>query len=193
MGGRLPPLMRRLLLGFVVLALTGCSGDSGDREGAVPTTMASPNGLPGPRCDLIEPGWNVGYQLCQDPSSPTDRGRFEFRGRGRIPIDYPYAGPGGHWSGGFVSRDVKTLLLQWTAECEVPFAFFVPASGGKPRLVTGERRVEHAPATIAHGWTVDGDAIVEVMPGCGERGNSELWLISPTGNRRRLEESSTSG
>ncbi len=179
--------MRRVLVPLVVVALAGCSAGSGDHQAAAPATTASPNGLLGARCDLIEPGSNLGYQLCQDPSSPTDRGRFEFRGRGRIPIDYPNSGPSGHWSDGFVSRDGKTLLLQWTAECEVPFAFFVPARGGKPRLVTGESKPEDADPTIAHGWTLDGHAIVEVMPGCSERGKTELWLISPTGDRRRLE------
>lgn len=146
-----------------------------------------------PRCDLLEPAWNFSYQLCQDPSSPSDRGRIEFRGRGRIPIDHPYAGPSGHWSDGFVSRDGKTLLLQWTGECEVPLAFFVPAAGGKPRLVTGERRVDQAPATIATGGLPTAMRFVEVMPGCGERGNSELWLISLGGARQLLAEAQTKG
>lgn len=176
---------------LAAVALAGCSDakSSGDRETRSPVTTAAATAPPGPSCDLLEPGANFGYQLCQDPNNPADRGRIEFRGRGRIPIEYPYMGPAGHWADGFVSRDGKTLLLQWTAECEVPFAFFVPAAGGKPRLVTGERRVDQAPATIAHGWTLDGDAIVEVMPGCGEQGDTELWLISPAGDRRRLEES----
>ena len=52
-------------------------------------------GVPTARCDLIEPGWNVAYALCQDPSNPRDRGRFEFRNR-PIPIAYPYRGPAGH-------------------------------------------------------------------------------------------------
>jgi hypothetical protein len=89
---------------------------------------------------------------------------------------------------GFLSGD--TLLVQWTAECEVPFAFFVPARGGTPRLVTGERSLRNAPASIAHGWTTSGQAIIETIPTCNEAGpgksESEIWLISPDGQKRRL-------
>ena len=139
----------RPLFCLLAVALAGCGGGSGsgELESKAPATTAVSAMLPAPSCDLLEPAWNVRYQLCHDPSNPSDRGRIEFRGRDRIQIDYPYAGPGGHWSDGFVSRDGKTLLLQWTAECEVPLAFFVQAAGGKPRLVTGGRQVDHAPAS----------------------------------------------
>jgi hypothetical protein len=81
------------------------------------------------------------------------------------------------------------LLAQWTAECEVPFTFFVPARGGKPRFVTGEQTLAAARPSIAHGWTLAGEAIVEVMPGCSEARAgraTELWLISPSRRMRRL-------
>jgi hypothetical protein len=109
-----------------------------------------------------------------------------------IPIAYPYEGPAGHWSGGFLSPDGRVLLAQWTAECEVPFAFFVPARGGRPRFVTGGRTIEAARPSIAHGWTLNGEAIVEILPGCGEgdpRAATELWLVSPDGRRHRLRPS----
>lgn len=108
----------------------------------------------------MQPGTNVRYLLCY--SGTNDHGSFWFRGRGRIPIATPTEAPGGHWSGGFLAGD--TLLAQWTAECEVPYAFFVPARGGTPRLVTGERSMENAPASIAHGWTISGEAIIEGDP-----------------------------
>jgi len=94
--------------------------------------------------------------------------------------------PSRHWSGGFVSPDGRTLLAQWTAECEVPFAFFAPAKGGKPRLVAGEQKIDDASPSVAHGWTRDSDAIVEVLSGCSERGASEIQLISPAGEKRVL-------
>ena len=138
-----------------------------------------------PDCTPMEPGSNDRFLLCR--SRPTDRGGFWFRGRGQIPVAYPSKGPAGHWSGGFLAGD--TLLAQWTAECEVPFAFFVPARGGTPRLVTGERSMENAPASIAHGWTISGEAVIEVIPNCSAatpHAQSELWLISPDGEQRRL-------
>jgi hypothetical protein len=138
-----------------------------------------------PACTPIEAGRNDRYLLCWRPSSPSDRGGFSFRGRGRIPIAYPYEGPAGQWSGGFLSPDGETLLAQWTAECEVPFAFFVPARGGTPRLVTGERSIEDAPPSIAHGWTVGGEAIIEVIPGCSE-GTPQAQTGSGSSRRRTV-------
>jgi hypothetical protein len=140
-----------------------------------------------PDCAPMEPGSNDRFLLCR--STPTDRGGFWFRGRGQIPVAYPSKGPAGHWSGGFLSGD--TILAQWMAECEVPYAFFVPARGGTPRLVTSERSLAAAAPSIAHGWTRSGQAIIEVIPGCGEERpetESEFWLISPDGQERRLRD-----
>ena len=168
------------VLGVAVLG--GCSrGESPVAEG---TTTSGTRAVPA-SCSLMQPGTNVRYLLCY--SGTNDHGSFWFRGRGRIPISTPTEAPGGHWSGGFLAGD--TLLAQWTAECEVPYAFFVPARGGTPRLVTGERSMENAPASIAHGWTISGEAIIEVIPNCSEatpHAQSELWLISPDGEQRRV-------
>jgi hypothetical protein len=49
--------------------------------------------------------------------------------------------------------------------------------------------MESAPVSIAHGWTISGEAIIEVIPNCSEatpHAQSELWLISPSGERRHL-------
>jgi hypothetical protein len=133
----------------------------------------------------MEPGRNAGWFLCT-----KGRGSFWWRGHGRVPIAYPTGGPAGHWSAG--SLYGKTLLLEWRAECEVPYAFFVPFRGGTPRLVTGERKISvRAPASIAHGWTDSGEAIIEVIPGCNQAGpdapKTELRLVSPKdGKQRRL-------
>jgi hypothetical protein len=166
-------------------ALGGCGGD--DAPGGVETT---PRTRALPACTPMEPGRNDRFLLCSGASSPSDRGGFSLRGRGRIPIAYPYEGRAGHWSGGFLSPDGDTLLAQWTAECEVPYAFFVPARGGTPRPVTGERSIEDAPPSIAHGWTMSGEAIIEVFPGCSEgtpNAQTEIWLVSPKdGSQRRL-------
>jgi hypothetical protein len=177
------------LLGFV--AIGGCA--RGDRSVATETTRPMVTETTPPRalaaCTPMEPGRNDRFLLCWRPNA-GDRGEFSFRGRGRIPIAYPSKGPAGHWSGGFLSPDGDTLLAQWTAECEVPYAFFVPARGGTPRPVTGERRIEDAPPSIAHGWTQSGEAIIEVIPECSEgtpHAQTEILLISPKdGNQRRL-------
>ena len=66
----------------------------------------------------------------------------------------------GHWRNAFTSPDGRRLLLTWSAECEVPTAFFAPASGGRPIPVTGEANWTKAPESVALGWTRDGRALV---------------------------------
>jgi hypothetical protein len=78
------------------------------------------------------------------------------------------ASPHGRWIGAFRSPDGKRLLLQWSDECETPFAFLASAVGGKARLVTGESSLQGAPESYALGWTRDGRALVELPHGeCG--------------------------
>ena len=181
------PKMQRGLVALIALlgvaSLSGCG--AGDRTVVAATR---PDTQAPPRCTLMEPGMNERFLLCRR-SSPRDRGSFSFRGRGPIRISYPHEGPGGQWSGGFLSPDGRTLLLQWTAECEVPFAYFVPARGGTPRLVMGERRIEDARPSIAHGWIRRGEAIIETLSPCSgadTHPRGEMWLVSPDGKRRRL-------
>ena len=45
----------------------------------------------------------------------------------------------GHWVEAWLSPDGKTLLAQWSGECESPSTYFVDARGGRPSYVTGER------------------------------------------------------
>jgi hypothetical protein len=157
--------VHRLAVAFVAAGAVGAT--AGADAGAVE------------RCHLMEPGFNSAYRLCVDHGPRGGHGRFTFRGR-TIPIASPTTAPAGHWAAGFLSHDGRTLLLQWIAECEVPVAFFVPARGGTPRVVTGERDWANAPASVAHGWTWRGNkAIVEVLPGCSERGASKVRLIAP--------------
>jgi len=89
-------------------------------------------------------GYSIsGYELC-------DSRTFRFAGR-LIDVARPPGSPSGIWIDGFVAPDAKTLLVQWSAECETPYAFFVPTRGGVPRLVTGERSMKNAPISIADG------------------------------------------
>jgi hypothetical protein len=108
------------LVALSAASFAGCGGDD-----ASVALEAATRANPPPDCTRMEPGTNDRFLFCR--ASPTDRGGFWFRGRGQIPVSYPSNTPAGHWSGGFLSAD--TLLAQWTAECEVPFAFFVSARG----------------------------------------------------------------
>ncbi len=78
----------------------------------------------------------------------------------------------GRWRSLSLSPDRATLLGEWVTECEVGYAFFIPAAGGRPRPVTGESdrdfRTE-APGSQELGWASDGRARVFIGgdSGCG--------------------------
>jgi hypothetical protein len=77
-----------------------------------------------------------------------------------LPSQKPAGAKVGHWRTAYLSPDGKTLLAQWSAECEVPVAFFADGRDGAVRPVAGTS-LRNAPESIADGWTQDGRAIVE--------------------------------
>jgi hypothetical protein len=83
-------------------------------------------------------------------------------------------------AGARLSPDGKTLFAQWTAECEIPVAFFIPLDTRKPRPVAPVRY-----ETVAVAWNADGRAGVFFNGGaCGaglERPG--LYLVSLDGGR----------
>jgi hypothetical protein len=86
----------------------------------------------------------------------------------------------GIWSKVKVSPEGNTLLATWSTECENHYAFFIPAAGGKPRLVTGELDWESSPNSFGLGWSGDGRARVGVSGGCGDSAwRPGTYLIDP--------------
>ena len=87
----------------------------------------------------------------------------------------------GHWRDAWLSPDGTTLLAQWSGECEVPTAFFVPAAGGHLRPVTGERDWRNSPESVGGGWARDGRARVALLGGACGVGHPEPgeYLIDP--------------
>ena len=77
-----------------------------------------------------------------------------------LPTQRPAGAKVGHWAAAYPSPDGTVLLAQWSAECEVPIAFFVQGRAGVPRPVLGNS-LRDAPMSVADGWTRDGRAIVE--------------------------------
>ena len=92
----------------------------------------------------------------------------------------------GLWIAAFRSPDGKRLLLQWSDECETPYAFLAPAGGGKATLVTGRRALGSAPESLALGWTRDGRALVLLPHGaCAAGSNSPgVYAFAADGARR---------
>jgi hypothetical protein len=66
----------------------------------------------------------------------------------------------GHWEQAFLAPDGRRLLVQWSAECEIPITFVIQSRGGPLRVVSGERNWADAPESIALGFASDGRAMV---------------------------------
>lgn len=97
----------------------------------------------------------------------------------RLPVDQ--MPERGHWRWAAASPDGKTILAQWTGECEVPQAFLIDASGGRPRGFGRD-------TSLALGWTTDGRAIVfrPAEAGCGTADDAGVYLVTPRGEATRI-------
>jgi len=120
----------------------------------------------------------VSYQLCWRPVGNQHGIFVRVQGKKRAALALKPPGPTpaasmagrvGHWAWAALSPDGSRFLGQWSAECEVPIAFFASSSGGKPVSVTGESDWTKSPDTMAYGWTTDNRAIVFIptRPACG--------------------------
>ena len=91
----------------------------------------------------------------------------------------------GRWVAALPSPDRKTLLAQWLAECEIPFAYFVPTDSREPRPV-----VSALVESIVVGWRADGRARVFLPEGtCGmDATQPGLYLVSLNGKSEFVEQ-----
>jgi hypothetical protein len=87
----------------------------------------------------------------------------------------------GHWRSVERSPDGRTLLLQWSAECESPVAYFADADGSRLRPAGRDSGVE----STAVGWARDGRAVIAFPKGvCGSgRSRSGTYFVHPTTGR----------
>lgn len=90
------------------------------------------------------------------------------------------AAKNGHWVKLYLSPDTKTWLGQWSGECEVQTAYFVPTKGGSPRPVTGHASDE----SIALGWASQNRARILVpRSACGSQFRKPgIYLVDRAGN-----------
>jgi hypothetical protein len=159
-----------LLLCFAT-ALPGCGADGGSAvEGA---TL-------GPECRPAGHTAAGAVHLCYRAEA-QDHGRFAVvdpDGQQRtLAVKSPTQI--GHWRWAAVSPDGAAILAEWSAECEVPIAFLVSTSGGRPRPAFASDA-----ASRAFGWTVDGRAIVSLLtqtPCSGRILKPGLYLVPPEG------------
>ena len=166
--------MKSLPLLAVVL-LAGCGGS------AASIVTVTRTAAPFSSCSRIDESL---IQLCERPAARGYTTAFFARCGERLvalPVEHPPGSKVGHWVTAYLSPDSKTLLAQWSAECEEPQAFFVAAAGGVPRALAGRSDV-----SIGHGWTSGGRAIVEFPRGtCGGTASRPgMYLVSLDGTRQ---------
>ena len=164
-------MTRRALALAVVVALAGCGGDE---QAEPPTTVSTvPSGS---SCEPIGSHAAVAYELCWKPNA-RQHGTFVAVEDGEgtvVPVGTPFRPSGqpliGHWRKAMLSPDGRWFLLQWSAECEVPFTFVVSSSGGEPRPSFGRmRRWWDGRPSTAVGWDDAKTALVETYSDCGGR------------------------
>lgn len=156
-------------------------------------TTGNPGTGRGP-CQLVGRTDEGMLRLCFKPNRGDGHGQFILVSGGTaraVSVTPPGptptasdAGKAGHWAWAALSPDRTTILAQWSAECEVPIAFFVDLGVGVPAPVTGEEDWASSPQSVALGWTTDGRAIVFLPKGppCGSgAGKPGLYLYSAPG------------
>ena len=184
----------------LAVAAAGCGGAESARPTAAPqkATTTSPEK---PKIELrCKPTRAPGYRACERfLGERRQSATLELRiapGRWRVVARQPKGARvdrvvHGYWPDAWLSPDGRALLAQWSGECEIPTAFFVPARGGPMRPVTGERDWRKSPESVALGWMADGRARVRLLGGlCGHAGDPPgIYAIDPrTGEATLLRE-----
>jgi hypothetical protein len=83
----------------------------------------------------------------------------------------------GYWRSVELSPDRKTLLLQWSGECESQTAYLARADGSGLRPVAAE--------SVALGWTRTGRAVLDLPRGAcaGNTRRPGIYLVDPQSRR----------
>lgn len=202
---------RRLLLAaLAVCAVTGIvllgrsPGGSGTPPAAAPAAKApaqgAPQGAPPQlgkvltnQCTAV----SGGFRGCTAFHVGGEMSRIERRDGSRWSVvltpdraPYPRAGASaahvGYWQRVFAAPRGGMVLAQWSAECEVPFAYLIAT---RKRAV---RPLFPRHEAVALGWTSDGLARVRVLGPVYAtktriRFPSGIYLVTPLGHVVRLE------
>jgi hypothetical protein len=170
--------MARRFAAFALLALfvTACGQESAQPTAPQkPTSPVAATTSPDEDC---KPAGQLGDETLFVCWRPGDFGRFLYvAGETERQIAVKPPGKVGHWTWAKLSPDGRTILAQWSAECEVPVAYLIPAAGGAPREAI------HAYASRALRWSRDGRAVVEVVESaCGPTAPKPgVYLVEPDG------------
>jgi hypothetical protein len=183
---------------LLALVLAAVLGGCGSESSAPSTTTAKLGGIRRSNCQPVGEAAEGSFELCFQ-AGQDEHGRFILdTGSTRRELDVSppeptptasAAGKVGHWAWGALAPDGQRIVAQWSAECEVPIAFFVDLESGEPEPVTGEHDWAKSPDSVALGWTTDGRAIVFLPrgPACGSGIEKPgIYLYSSAGRGRLL-------
>jgi hypothetical protein len=108
------------------------------------------------------------FVICGYPWSRRTQPSTVYRGGKKV-----LSRRGGYWRSIELSPDRKTLLLQWSGECESQTAYLARADGGRLRPVGTE--------SVALGWTRSGRAVVDLPRGAcaGAARRPGIYLVDP--------------
>ena len=158
----------------LVFVLPACGAEERSSPSERPHGAAT---TPAAECNPIGQTGGDTLLLCWRGDSRWS-GRFVRQtGAERRVLDVPQPTRVGHWASAVLSPDRKTILAQWSAECEVPIAYLIPTAGGEPREAV------RSYSSRAIGWTEDGRAIVKVLESaCGPNApRPGFYLVDPAG------------
>jgi hypothetical protein len=167
---------RSAAFALLALVLTACGQESAQPTAPQkPATSVATTTSPDEDC---RPAGQLGDETLFLCWRPGDHGRFLYvAGETERQIAVEAPGKVGHWAWARLSPDGQTILAQWSGECEVPVAYFIPAAGGAPREAVP------AYASRALRWSRDGRAVVEVVESaCGSNAPKPgVYLVEPGG------------
>ena len=176
----------RLALVAVVLLAAGCGGSKVSEAGSQ-TPAAQLEKVIRTHCSSVSGGFRACtvFHRMAGEESRIER-RHGTRWSVLLPADRAPYSRHGWWPRVLAAPKGKTLLAEWSGECEIPFTYLIPI-----RTLALRQVFPLQPATPV-GWTRDGLARVKLwkpIPASKTRiaRPSGIYLVTPKGRVVRLE------
>ncbi len=169
----------------LAIALTGCGAGQKPGTHAVQTGKAQAPHAARLRCTSV----SLGFRACTAFGLSDERSRIQRRhGASWEIVAGPADGRHGWWRRIVASPDRKTLLAQWSGECEIQSSYLVSTETGKARPIFRGRE------STAAGWSRDGRARVRLpasLYGADKkiRFQAGIYLVDPKTLAISLERS----
>lgn len=115
-----------------------------------------------PGCRLTDARFRLELLVC---GQTVKSARYRPGAKAVVRVVAKAPGRVGHWERASFAPTGKAFFAQWSAECEVPYAFLITAAKVHPY---GGKTLRDAPSSVALGWLPDESAVVHFPKGaCG--------------------------